>query len=166
MLKTGDKARLKISFEMVERGGDYTFDDHADVERHIRGDMVEILRIIDNKTDKRKHDKLAVIYNPKTFASTTVSIEHLEPTKGEININVPVKIEVDAKKIADALTNMNEAIKKGVKVHVGDPKVGEKGMLGTDDMKITATTIKAKDILIDKSLHVGGMLRGNNKITF
>ncbi|HFR4151399.1 TPA: hypothetical protein ACHVJ6_005390 [Bacillus cereus] len=87
MFKTGDKAILKISFEMVERGGDYTFDDHEDVERHVRGDMVEILRVIDNKTDKRKHDKLAVIYNPKTFASTTVAINHLEQIKGEININ-------------------------------------------------------------------------------
>ncbi|HDR4868864.1 TPA: hypothetical protein QCR55_005353 [Bacillus cereus] len=112
MFKTGDKAILKISFEMVERGGDYTFDDHEDVERHVRGDMVEILRVIDNKTDKRKHDKLAVIYNPKTFASTTVAINHLEPIKGEININVPVKIEVDAKKI-------------------------EKGTLGSCDMKAT-----------------------------
>ncbi|KAB7675497.1 hypothetical protein AT278_14365 [Bacillus cereus] len=137
MFKTGDKAILKISFEMVERGGDYTFDDHEDVERHVRGDMVEILRVIDNKTDKRKHDKLAVIYNPKTFASTTVAINHLEPIKGEININVPVKIEVDAKKIADALTNMNEAIKKGVKVNVGDPKKIEKGTLGSYDMKAT-----------------------------
>ncbi|HFJ9281382.1 hypothetical protein [Bacillus cereus] len=93
--------------------------------------------MIDNKTDKRKHDKLAVIYNPKTFASTTVAINHLEPIKGEININVPVKIEVDAKKIADALTNMNEAIKKGVKVNVGDPKKIEKGTLGSYDMKAT-----------------------------
>ncbi|MEK4697836.1 hypothetical protein MKX31_28310 [Bacillus sp. FSL M8-0063] len=156
MLKAGDKAILKISFEMVERGGDYTFDDHADVERHIRGDMVEILRIIDNKTDKRKHDKLAVIYNPKTFASTTVSIEHLDPTKGEININVPVKVDIDHKKIADALTSLSES----VKVFVGDPKKVVKGDLGKD-MKITA-----KEIFKDTSIHVGGVLHNNNKITY
>jgi len=162
MLKVGDKARLKISFEMVERGGDYTFDDHADVERHIRGDMVEILRIIDNKTDKRKHDKLAVIYNPKTFASTTLSIEHLDKIKGEININVPVKFDIDHKKIADALTSLSE----GVKVVVGDPKKCDKGMLGTSDMKITGGTISAKDIFKDTSMHVGGMLHSDKKITY
>lgn len=153
MFKTGDKAILKISFEMVERGGDYTFDDHEDVERHVRGDIVEILRVIDNKADKRKHEKLAVIYNPKTFASTTVAINHLEPIKGEININVPVKIDVDAKKIAEALTNMNEAIKKGVKVHVGDPK------------PITSGSIKA-NILKDTSLHTGGIFDTGRKLTY
>ncbi|MED2788296.1 hypothetical protein P4261_28085 [Bacillus thuringiensis] len=162
MLKTGDKARLKISFEMVERGGDYTFDDHEDVERHIRGDMVEILRIIDNKTDKRKHDKLAVIYNPKTFASTTVSIEHLDKIKGEININVPVKIDIDHKKIADALTSLSE----GVKVFVNHPNTVVKGELGKD-MKITAGTISAKDINITGAhLHTGGMIHGDKKLSF
>ncbi|MCW1241902.1 hypothetical protein [Bacillus pretiosus] len=165
MFKVGDKAILQITFEMVERGFDYTFDDHEDVDQFVRGDMVDILKIIDIKVTER-HEQLAVIYDPKTFASTTVAMQHLKPVKNTININVPVKINVDAKKIADALTNMNEAIKKGVKVRVGDPKKSEKGMLGTEDMKIIGGTITTKDIFKDTSMHVGGMLRGNNKITY
>ncbi|EJP81136.1 hypothetical protein [Bacillus cereus] len=162
MFKTGDKARLKISFEMVERGHDYTFDDHADVERFVRGDMVEILRIIDNKADKRKHEKLAVIYNPKTFASTTLALYHLEPIKGEININVPVKVE-GAK---EAATKICEAL-KSVKIEVGDPKKIVKGELGGEGMKITATTISAKNINITGShLHTGGMIHGDKKLSF
>ncbi|MED3182040.1 hypothetical protein P4305_18720 [Bacillus thuringiensis] len=156
MLKTGDKAILQISFELVERGGDYTFDDHADVERHVRGDVVEILRMVDNKTDKRKHDKLVVIYNPKTFASTTVSVEHLKPVKNTINIDVPVGVSIDAKKIADALTDLNKAIKEGVKVSVGDT---------VSASQIKGGTIKG-NVLKDTSLHVGGMIRANNKISF
>jgi hypothetical protein len=162
MLKTGDKARLQVTFDLIEQGGDYCFDDPKDIDRFVRGDMVEILCTVTNETDHGKDRDLAVIYNPKTYVSTTVAMRHLKPIKNTININVPVKVDVDHKKIADALTSLSES----VTVLVGDPKKIVKGELGGEDMKITATTIKAKDIFIDKSMHVSGMLRANNKISF
>ncbi|MEI5921059.1 hypothetical protein WBU96_28405 [Bacillus albus] len=162
MLKTGDKAILQVTFDLVEQGGDYCFDDPKDFDRFVRGDMVEILRTVDNKTDHGKERDLAVIYNPKTYVSTTVAMRHLKPIKNTINIEVPVNVSVDPKKIADALTSLSES----VKVVVGDPKKSEKGMLGTGDMKITSGTIAAKDLFKDTSMHVGGLLRGNNKISF
>ncbi|PET15039.1 hypothetical protein [Bacillus thuringiensis] len=161
MFKTGDKARLKVTFDLIEHGKGYCFDDPEDFDRFVRGDMVEILRIVENTTDLDKDRDLAVVYNPKTYVSTTVAIRHLEPIKSEINIDVPVNVTVDPKKIADALTSLSES----VKVVVGDPKTVVKGELGKD-MKITSGTITAKDLSKDTSMHVGGMLRGNNKITF
>ncbi|MEH7541698.1 MULTISPECIES: hypothetical protein [Bacillus cereus group] len=161
MFKTGDKARLKVTFDLIEHGKGYCFDDPEDFDRFVRGDMVEILRIVENTTDLDKDRDLAVVYNPKTYVSTTVAIRHLEPIKSEINIDVPVNVTVDPKKIADALTSLSES----VKVVVGDPKTVVKGELGKD-MKITSGTITAKDLFKDTSMHVGGMLRGNNKITF
>ncbi|PEE69360.1 hypothetical protein [Bacillus thuringiensis] len=161
MFKTGDKARLKVTFDLIEHGKGYCFDDPEDFDRFVRGDMVEILRIVENTTDLDKDRDLAVVYNPKTYVSTTVAIRHLEPIKSEINIDVPVNVTVDPKKIADALTSLSES----VKVVVRDPKTVVKGELGKD-MKITSGTITAKDLSKDTSMHVGGMLRGNNKITF
>ncbi|MEC0037184.1 hypothetical protein P4L29_22570 [Bacillus cereus] len=165
MLKTGDKAILQITFDLVEQGGDYCFDDPKDFDRFVRGDMVEILCTVTNETDHGKDRDLAVIYNPKTHVSTTVAMRHLKPIKNTINIDVPVKVDIDHKKIADALTNMNAAIKEGVKVVVGDPKKIEKDSLGSCDMEITGGIVKGS-VLKDTSLHVGGMIRANNKISF
>lgn len=162
MFKVGDKAILQITFGLVEKGRGYCFDAQSDMDSFVRGDVVEILRTIDNTTDATKDRHLAVIYNPKTYRSTTVSMRHLEPIKGEININVPVKINVDAKKITDALRTFNDA----VKIHVGDPKKIAKGELG-NDMKITGGTISAKDINIAGAhLHTGGMIHGDKKLSF
>lgn len=147
MFKRGDKAILEISFDMIEQGEDYTFDDHEDRERFVRGDMVDILEIVG--------DQLAVIYSPKTYASTTINTMHLRKPKGTININVPIRVEgaeEAAAKISDAL--------KSMKIEVGDPKVSEKGQLGTDDMRIVGGTIKASHI------HTGGMIHGGIKLSF
>lgn len=171
MFKTGDKARLKVTFDLIEHGKGYCFDDPEDFDRFVRGDMVEILRIVENTTDLDKDRDLAVVYNPKTYVSTTVAIRHLEPIKGEININVPVKVDVDHKKIADALTNMNAAIKEGLKVkvgaeHIGASRIAHAEKIQSCDMKATGGILNCKDLFKDTSIHIGGMLRPNNKITF
>ncbi|SCV23817.1 Uncharacterized protein BCRIVMBC845_06414 [Bacillus cereus] len=157
MFKVGDMARLNMTFSLIEKHGDTVYDHSEDLATFVRGDVVEILKVIEHDGDT-----LVAIYSYTIKESTVINVSRLDPLKGEIvsndigqTIALPIRVEgakEAAAKIGDAL--------KSMKIEVGDPKVSEKGQLGTDDMRIVGGTIKASHI------HTGGMIHGGIKLSF
>ncbi|PEF03406.1 hypothetical protein COM97_27075 [Bacillus thuringiensis] len=124
----GQDAILDITFELVEQGGDYTFDDTADIVRFVRGDMVRILHVFESNNEQ-KHKELAVVFNPKTQEATTISTHHLKPVKGQTFLN----IEVTCPSLEEAIEKCKKIIEEAVKNTQCRPY---RGSLGSDDMKI------------------------------
>ncbi|WP_431819244.1 hypothetical protein LWL40_27760 (plasmid) [Bacillus thuringiensis] len=83
--KVGDFAIINESFGLAEIHDGEVFDDFDDVINYVRGDVVEILRIIHVPQPSKSHPTLAVIYNPKIRDATVVSVEFLDPVKGTIH---------------------------------------------------------------------------------
>lgn len=134
----GQDAILDVSFELVERGEDYTFDDTEDVVRFVRGDMVHILHVFESNNPK-KHKDLAVIFNPKTQEATTIATKHLKPVKGQTFLN----IEVTCPGLEEAIEKCKKIIEDAVKNTQCRPY---RGSLGSDDMKIKGGKIEAKQL--------------------
>lgn len=167
MFKVGDMARLNTTFSLIEKHGDTVYDHSEDLSTFVRGDVVEILKVIDHDGDT-----LVAIYSYTIKESTVINISKLDPLKGEIvsndigqTITLPIKVE-GAK---EAATKISEAL-KSIKIEVGDPKKIVKGELGGKDMKITAATITTDKIkchaIREHHLHTGGMIKGDIKLSF
>ncbi|ABY46848.1 hypothetical protein BcerKBAB4_5354 (plasmid) [Bacillus mycoides KBAB4] len=78
----GDSAIINESFGLAEVHDGDVFDDYVDIINYVRGDVVDILKIINVPQPSESHPVLAVIYNPKIRDATVVSVEFLNPVKG------------------------------------------------------------------------------------
>lgn len=162
MFKAGDMARLNTTFSLIEKHGDTVYDHSEDLATFVRGDVVEILKVIDHDGDT-----LVAIYSYTIKESTVINVSRLDPLKGEIisnDIGQTIALPIRVEGAKEAAAKISEAL-KSMKIEVGDPKTIDKGQLGTDDMKITGGTIKASALRADH-LHIGGIIRSDQKMSF
>lgn len=79
MFKVGDMARLNTTFSLIEKHGNTVYDHSEDLSKFVRGDVVEILKVIDHDGDT-----LVAIYSYTIKESTVINISKLDPLKGQL----------------------------------------------------------------------------------